>query len=168
VRPVPLRVRGAVACALTVAVAALLVGCGSDEYLARDAPDVSGADAKTCAALLDDLPDRVADQDRRTVSPADAPVAAWGGRAITLSCGVDVPAEFNKFSGCVQANGVGWFVPDEQQADQSLDVTATTVGYRPVVQLQVPASYRPEGVAAALAEMAAAVKKELELVKPCV
>jgi hypothetical protein len=58
-------------------------------------------------------------------------------------------------------------VPQAQQDDQSADVTWTAVGHRPVVRVQVPADYRPEGAAAAISGLAAAVKADLRLVQPC-
>jgi hypothetical protein len=80
---------------------------------------------------------------------------------------VDLPAEFDEFATCVEANGVDWFVPAEQVEDDSRDVTFSTAGYRPIVELRVPAEYRPEGGAAALAELAKPLRKRLELVQPC-
>ena len=66
----------------------------------------------------------------------------------------------------MQANGVGWFVPPDE-ADPSADATWTAVGYRPVVAVHVPAGYRPEGGAAAIAQLAPTVKRHLRLVRPC-
>ncbi len=83
-----------------------------------------------------------------------------------MTCGVDVPAGFDRLARCVQVNGVGWFVPeDEAQGDR--DTTFTAVGYRPRVALHVPEDYLPEGGAAALAQLAGPVKRHLELVNSC-
>ena len=49
------------------------------------------------------------------------------------------------------ANDVGWFVPDDVIADQDADVTFTAVGYRPIVSIEMPHDYRPEGGAAVIA-----------------
>ena len=65
------------------------------------------------------------------------------------------------------ANGVGWFVPDSQVNDQSADVVMSTAGYRPVLQVTVPATYRPNGLAAAMVELAPMVKQYTRLVHPC-
>ena len=130
-------------------------------------PTVSGADRRACEGLVGDLPDTLAEESAREVSPADALGAAWGDPAITLTCGVGRPAGFDRFSTCMQADGVGWFVPDDQLLDESTDVTMTAVGYRPRVQVDVPASYRPEGVAAAMSELAGPVDDHLRLVKRC-
>jgi hypothetical protein len=78
-----------------------------------------------------------------------------------------VPDGFTRTSGCQEADGVGWFVPDTQITDQSADVVMATAGYRPVLQVTIPASYRPNGVAAAMVELAPVVKKYTTLVRPC-
>ena len=82
-------------------------------------------------------------------------------------CGVSVPAGFNRTSGCQTANGVGWYVPDDQFADESSDLVISTAGYRPIVQVTIPATYRPEGLAAVMAELAPMVRDYTKLVKPC-
>ena len=58
-------------------------------------------------------------------------------------------------------------MPDSQIADQSTDVVMATAGYRPVLQVTVPAAYRPSGVAAAMVELAPVVKKYTTLVHAC-
>jgi len=165
------RTRGVVVSLALVGTTAL-TGCSSGgspggSAVQVDVPPLPAAAAGTCRALVADLPERLARQTARPVTPGDAPAAAWGDPAITLTCGADVPREFNRFSSCVQANGVGWFVPQAQQQDQSADVTWTAVGYRPVVTVHVPAGYRPEGAAAVIAELAPLVKHHLRLVRPC-
>jgi hypothetical protein len=175
---VSLRTRGVVASravpALTVlAGMAVLAGLGvtgctsGDSAVPVDAPSLPERAATTCREFLADVPDTLAEQPSRPVTPQDAPAAAWGDPAIVLTCGAEVPREFDEFSSCIQASGVGWFVPESQQEDQSADVTWTAVGHRPVVQVQVPADYRPEGAAAVIAELAADVRHHLRLVRRC-
>jgi len=65
------------------------------------------------------------------------------------------------------ANGVGWYVPDAQFSDPSSDIVISTAGYRPILQVTVPGSYRPEGMAAAMVQLAPMVKEYTKLVKPC-
>jgi len=132
-----------------------------------DSPEVGPDDRRTCQELLDSLPDTLASQPQRDVEPADALGAAWGDPAITLTCGVALPAEYDEFSSCEEANGVGWFLPPEQIEDQGLDVTFTAVGYRPLVQVRVPSSYRPEGPASVIVELGPVVQDQLELVQDC-
>ena len=166
------RTRGVVASALGTVLATVLAtglaGCSSGTAAVPvEAPDLPAAAAATCRELVADAPDTLAGLASRPVTPHDAPAAAWGDPAIVLTCGAEVPREFTRFSSCVQADGVGWFVPQAQQLDQSADVTWTAVGYRPVVAVHVPADYRPEGAAAVIAELAAPVRAHLRLVRPC-
>lgn len=161
-RPVSRWTRGVVASAALV----VLTSCGTGP-VEIDSAARSDADAAACRELLADLPATVADQDAREVSPDDALGAAWGDPAITLTCGVEQPAEFDEFSTCIQADEVGWYVPDDQLLDESVDVTMTAVGYRPRVRVEVPSSYRPEGVAAAMSEVGRVVDRDLKLVRRC-
>jgi hypothetical protein len=62
---------------------------------------------------------------------------------------------------------VGWYVPESQFADSDSDLVISTAGYRPVVQVTIPAKYRPEGLAAAMVELAPMVKEYTRLVQPC-
>ena len=130
-------------------------------------PRLNATDAATCRGFLDDLPATLAQQQARDVAPAAAPARAWGDPPIVVLCGAAVPEGFTRFSSCEEAEGVGWYVPEEQVSDQRADAVLTAVGYRPVVQLRVPAEYRPEGPAAALAELGPPVKRHLRLVKRC-
>ncbi len=146
--------------------AGAMAGC-ADEPVTLDSPDVSATDLATCQAFLDDLPDTLAGQERRKVNPAAALGRAWGDPAIVVRCGVGVPADFDETSHCDIADDVGWFVPDEAFDDQEADLVLTAVGYEPVVELQIPHDYRPEGVAAAMTGLAPAVKEHLDQVQQC-
>ena len=150
-----------------LSLALLLTGC-ADGPVTLSSAKVSAADLATCNGFLDDLPNSLAGHERRKVNPAAALGRAWGDPPIIVRCGVGVPPEFDQFSSCEVANGVGWFVPDEQFDDQDADATLTAVGYRPLVSVTVPATYRPEGPAAAISELAQAVKDHLEKVDDCV
>jgi hypothetical protein len=156
--------RGAVAC--TALLAGLLAGCGGGNGpVAIDSPSVSAAQRATCRALLDDLPTELAGQPSRPVTPSDALGAAWGDPAITLTCGVGVPEDYDQFAYCQQTDGVGWYIPDAALQDDSSDVTFTTVGYRPRIQVHLPSSYRPD--TGFLVELAPVVKEHLERVSRC-
>ncbi|WP_232677888.1 DUF3515 domain-containing protein [Nocardioides sp. R-C-SC26] len=158
--------------ALLASTAFALTACGASDVALRPA-DLSDADRRTCEAFVEALPDELAGMGRREVPTSDetegsAPVgAAYGDPAITVQCGVPVPEEFDRTQTCELANDVGWYVPTTVFDDQGADVTMTTAGYRPVVELRLPAQYRPDGPAAATAELAAAVKTHTELVEPC-
>jgi len=144
----------------------VLTACGK-EPVTIPTLRLTEADQAVCVRLVDALPDRVADQDRRKTQPAAALGGAWGDPAIIAQCGVGVPKDFSKSAACTVADGVGWFVPDSQVNDQSADVVMSTAGYRPVLQVTVPDHYRPNGLAAAMVELAPVVKQYTRLVHPC-
>jgi hypothetical protein len=146
--------------------AASLAGC-ADEPVTLDSPLISVEDQATCDEFLDALPRRLAGEERRKVNPAAALGRAWGDPAIVVRCGVDAPADFDPTSPCEVADGVGWYFPEEQFDDQDADLVFTAVGFRPIVSVEVPGDYRPEGSAAAIAELAEPVKAHLALVDDC-
>ncbi|WP_323793441.1 DUF3515 domain-containing protein [Nocardioides sp.] len=146
----------------------LLLAACSGGPVSVATPDLDGSDRAACEALVADLPDTLADELPREIEPVDALGAAYGDPAIVVRCGVAVPANFNQASSsCEVANGVGWFVAPEEFIDQDADVTLTAAGYRPVVEVRVPGGYRPDGPAAAIAQLAAAIDEHLTLVENC-
>ena len=130
-----------------------------------DAPELDEQTATTCGRLLDALPDTVAEQPRREVDPRDAYAAAWGGPPIVLRCGVGSPAGFDELSVCQVANGVGWFIPEEQITNEPTDIVMTTVDRRPRVEVRLPEEYYPP--AAAMVHLAPALKRTTEQTDPC-
>jgi Protein of unknown function (DUF3515) len=144
-------------------VAVLVSGCSSIEV---DGPNLDAADASACRDLVADLPETLVDQERREVDDEERG-AAWGDPAIVLVCGTETPQAFDEFSTCTEADGIGWFIPDEEVEDQSSPVTMTTVGHDPMVSVTLPASYRPAGPAAAMSGLAAAVRSHTEEIDPC-
>ncbi|WP_162794390.1 DUF3515 domain-containing protein [Nocardioides houyundeii] len=154
--------RGRPAAALAL-MAALVTGCTS---ISADGPELGAADARACRGLVDDLPQTLVDQERRDVEQEERG-AAWGDPAIVLVCGVATPDSFDEFASCVETDGIGWFIPDDEVDDQSSAVTMTTVGHRPMVSVTLPATYRPAGPAAAMAQLATAVRDHTEEVDPC-
>ena len=153
-------------CAALIAVGLVLVACGK-EPVSIPTLRLSAADEAVCQRVADALPDDVAGQSRRKTQPAAALGGAWGDPAIVAQCGVVVPPDFSRTSACTEADGVGWFVPDSQVNDASADVVMATAGYRPILLVTVPETYRPDGVAAAMVELAPMVKQYTRLVRPC-
>lgn len=149
----------------TLGAGLLLSGCSG--VVQVEVPTLSAADASTCEDFTADLPDTFAEQAPVEFEPTDAPAAAYGDPAIVVTCGVDAPSGFSLASSCESANGVGYYIPEEQYVDQGADVTITTAGYLPRVEVRVPATYRPNAVAAAMAALAPLVKRHLTLVEPC-
>ena len=147
------------------AVALLLAACGGPVEV--DVPELTKSEESMCDALTAALPDSVAEQARTEIEPSDAPAAAYGDPAIVVTCGVPEPKGFDLTAACEVADGVGFYIPDEQYVDQGLDVTVTAAGYMPRVQARIPAKYRPNAVAAAMSVLAPLVKAHLTLVEPC-
>jgi len=158
--------RGARLSAGMVCLGLVLVACGKEPVSIPTLP-LSAADQARCQRLVDALPGNVADQGRRKTQPAEALAGAWGDPPIVAQCGVAVPKDFSRTAACTEADGVGWFVPQQQVDDQSADVVMATVGYRPILQVTVPATYRPNGLAAAMVQLAPMVKQYTQLVHPC-
>ena len=163
-RPESLRTRGVVMCGVAVVLSGLLAGCtGSVEI---DSPDVGARTRSACARFLDVVPEKVSGERQRRTEPNDALGAAWGDPPIVVTCGVEMPTEFDEFSPCEEVDGVGWFIPESAYTEPDEDVSITTIGWSPTVRIDVPPEYRPP--ADVLVEIGAAVKKALTQTKPCV
>jgi hypothetical protein len=139
---------------------AVLTAC-SGGAVAIDDPDLSPADRATCEALVAELPDTLAGQDRVDVEPADALGAAWGDPAYVLSCGVPLPSGYQGTAECSVIQGVGWYVPDDQLRSQAEDATPVALSLAPYVEVDVPADYRGEGIDRALSELGPVLRKYL-------
>jgi len=137
----------------------VLSGCGGDAVHV-DRFSVSAAGHSTCQRLLAALPDKVAGQSRRTVTGSTF-AAAWGNPAIVLRCGVALPRDFAG-SPCITRNGIGWSVPADQADDLTLDARMTLAFRTPVVQVRVPAHYRPNGPSEVMADLHAVVRARTE------
>ncbi|MEZ5097645.1 MAG: DUF3515 domain-containing protein [Nocardioides sp.] len=166
-----LRTRGAVVIPGVLTLAVLTVGgltaCGGSK-VPISSPSPPAADDAACRAFLDAVPDVLDGELRRPVDPEDALGAAWGDPPITVLCGGGMPDGFDRFSACEVADGVGWYVPEGTFTDSRLDAVMTTIGRRPIVQVRIPATYRPEGPGAVMVQLAPAIKRHLRLVRPCV
>ncbi len=136
----------------------LLAGCQGSSLHVDTYPTTKDS-TLDCAALLGDLPPRVADQPRRLV--IDSLAGAWGDPPIILRCGVEKPSTLEPDSQCHEVNGVGWLA--EKQPDGWL---FTTIGRKYYLSLEVPSDYDP--AADALADVADLVRRHLPNVKPCV
>ena len=166
-RPWPhLRTRGARLSALGGCLSLVLVACGK-EPVSIPTLQLSAADQAVCQRVVNALPHDVAGQSRRKTQPAEALGGAWGDPAIVAQCGVPLPASFRRTASCQTADGVGWYVPDGEFRDSSADIVISSAGYRPILQVTIPAKYRPEGLAATMVQLAPMVKTYTKLVAPC-
>lgn len=148
-----------------LAALALVSGCGTDT-VEVDAPQLDPETASTCEALVEALPDTVDDARRREVGPAGTPAAAWGDPPIVLRCGVPMPEDFDEFATCQEADGVGWFIPEDQMTGRPEEITMTTIGRAVNVEVTLPPEHWPP--AAAMVNLAAAIKQTVPETEPCV
>jgi hypothetical protein len=148
--------------AASAAMFIVLSGCGGSESPAVDidAPALSGAAARQCAALQRALPEQVANLWSRDVR-TDGVAAAWGAPTIELRCGVTDATGLGPAARCDMIDGVGWFSED---LDDSYRFT--TIGRSVPVELTVPHDYAPEADAAV--DVATAIKRAIPVRQPCV
>ncbi|TNM42858.1 DUF3515 domain-containing protein [Nocardioides albidus] len=151
--------------ALLLPLTVLVAACGGPVEV--EVPRLSAADRAACEDFAADLPGTLADEKRVEIDPDDAPAAAYGDPAIVVRCGVATPKGFDLAASCESANGVGYYIPEEQYDDQDLDLTVTAAGYRPRVEVTIPARYRPNAGPAAMAVLATPIKEHLTLVDDC-
>ena len=139
-----------VVASLVALLAVALAACGGDGVRV-DRFTVGAGETATCRTLLEALPTSVAEQPRRTVT-GSAYAAAWGDPAIVLRCGVPLPADFAG-APCITRNGIGWSVPADQADGRGTEIVMTLAFRTPVVQVRVPAHYRPNGPAEVMADL---------------
>ena len=143
------------------ALACLLLTACSPGKVPIEKQDLSQADRATCEAFVDDLPDTLAGELRRSTDPEDALGAAWGDPAYVLTCGVPEPADYAPTAECSVVKGIGWYVADDQLSDARVDATPIALSRTPYVELLVPSRYRTDGIDRALAELAPVLKEHL-------
>jgi len=143
------------------ALACLLLAACSPGKVPIEEQDLSEADRATCEALVDDLPDTLAGELRRSTDPDDALGAAWGDPAYVLTCGVPEPTDYAPTAECSVIKGIGWYVTDDQLSDARVDATPIALSRTPYVEVLVPARYRTDGIDRALAELAPVLKAHL-------
>ncbi|MBS2937388.1 DUF3515 domain-containing protein [Nocardioides sp. J2M5] len=142
------------------AVCLLLAAC-SPGVPQVEAYELSAADRDACEALVADLPDSLAGEDRRDVEPADALGAAWGDPAYVLTCGVPEPDDYEPTAECSIVKGVGWWIPADQQSDPEDDATVVALTRSPYLSLEVPAEHRLAGLDRALTELGPLLREHL-------
>jgi hypothetical protein len=138
-----------------------LAGCGPDAVkvaVPSPAPDVAAA----CSQLVNALPERVLDAERRKTEPPSPLTAAYGDPPIEITCGVAPPAGMAEAqSQCFEVNGVGWFAKEVANG-----VIFTTIGRKIYLEVAVPDKYAPE--ANALTDLADAVQSHNPVITPCI
>jgi hypothetical protein len=131
--------------------APLLAGCTSAAEV--PVPSPPGAAVAACTALASELPQEVAGQPRRRTVPHSPFTAAWGDPAITLRCGVDLPASYTATGLCTSINGVDWL-----PAADGVSGPYTAVGRAAFVAVDLPpTAYDPAQAVVALTDLSPAV-----------
>jgi hypothetical protein len=151
---------------------ALLAGCGDDPPEIH-ASEMSAEDAQACRDFVAALPDTLAGQEAVEVTGDTEYGAAWGDPAIVLTCGVDVPPDFEDTSTCIAVKRTGWFVPDDVfkdmfEGDETTDVPMTEMNYRPRIHVDLPGEYRPDGFPNTAGGLADLIESDLERVGECI
>lgn len=136
---------------VTVALVTALAGCAAAPPVRVSPPT---GPARDCARLQAELPETVADGERREIAPATRRVAAWGDPPVVLRCGVPRPAVLTPLAQLIEVNGVDWVL-----AERARWFVFTTAGRRTYVELRVPASTRRAAATAPLVDVAAAVRR---------
>jgi hypothetical protein len=138
----------------------VLAGCSPgpvDIAVPSPAPEV----AEACAPLVQALPEKVLDADRRKTEPPSPLTTAYGDPPIEVTCGVAPPAGMAEAqSQCFEVNGVGWFAKEVSNG-----FIFTTIGRKVYLEIAVPDKYQPE--ANALTDVSDAVKAHNTLITPC-
>ncbi len=155
---------------VALSAAALLAGCGGPGRVHVAGATALGAAQAQCRALVAALPNKVAGQDRRDVSPAGASAGAWGDPPVVLRCGVARPAALRPTSSCFEVDRVGWLATQDGKAVSASapikgTLDFTTIGRSVYVEVSVPDAYQPQ--ADALADLARAVTAATRSVHPC-
>ena len=158
---------GAVARRALPLVALTLLAACSPGPVQVDLDEPEKSDVAPCRRLIDDVPDEVADQQRRDTDPANALAAAWGDPAIVLSCGLPAP-RLSATASCLTVDGVDWYLPDDEVAapgEEQGTVTITSIGREQTVVVELPGDYWPP--ATALADLSPVVKKDIAATDRC-
>ncbi len=137
--------------ALAAAVLALS-GCASPVVSVPVAPEAHHPD---CARIVLALPDELDGQPRHTTS--SQATRAWGDprEAVTLRCGVPVPAPTTET--CTTADDLQGHAVDWVSVEDEAGWTFTTYGRHPAVEVFVPAAVAAERSTSFLLDLGPAV-----------
>jgi hypothetical protein len=137
----------------------VLAACGK-EPVTIPTTRMTADDQAVCQRLVNALPDELAGHGARKTQPAAALGGAWGDPAIVVQCGVDAPA--GSGDSCTEHDGVAWYADADATRDDAVDLVVSTAGSGPIVQLTVPAAYRPDGLSAATAQLASIIRENTQ------
>jgi hypothetical protein len=133
----------------------LAAGCGFTPVSVAPYEREPGTE-QVCAALVEELPDRLRDAIRRDVEPEQGGTAAWGRPAIVLRCGVPEPPEYRPDAQLLVVDDVAW-LPIEGEGGTFFTALERVAR----VEVAVPEGHEPEGDL--LAELAPAIATAVPL-----
>jgi hypothetical protein len=142
----------------------VLVACGK-EPVTIPTTRLTAADQAVCQRLVNALPDKLAGQGARKTQPAAALGGAWGDPAIVVQCQGDAPTSSG--DSCTEHDGVAWYADADATRDDSAELVVSSAGHGPVLQLTVPAAYRPDGLSAALGQLAPILRELAQPLETC-
>lgn len=145
-RPLRSRVAGVAVLGAFFALAA----CGSSTVRVPGFT-VTSAGRQACPRIMAHLPAHVAGQHRRTTTGSRF-ATAYGDPAIIVRCGVERPHDYLN-APCLTRNGIGWSTPLRQSEGGGNEVDMTLVHRSVALKVSMPASYRPNGPADAMADL---------------
>ncbi len=143
-----------------------LVGC-SEDPVAVPRPNLNDVERPLCREFIKELPATLGGLEQREVAPPSGLAAVWGSPPVIVTCGGQMPSDFTQTSACEEFAGIGWFTPDQQLEDPTMDARVTTVGIQPLATVLIPAQHRGNA-SGILTEMAPAIEKVLFISEPCV
>jgi hypothetical protein len=153
--------------AFNIGLLLLCVTACSADPVAVPRPNLNDVERPLCREFIAKLPDQLAGFESREVAPPSGLAAVWGYPPVIVTCGGLMPPEFNETSACEEIAGIGWFIPEEQLKDPSLDARVTTIGIKPLATVLIPAQHRGDA-AGILSDIAPAIEQVLFLSDPCV
>lgn len=153
-------------CAAVVLFTLCLAGC-SEDPVAVPRPNLNDVERPLCREFIKELPATLGGLEQREVTPQSGLAAVWGSPPVIVTCGGQMPSNFTQTSACEEIAGIGWFTPNEQLEDPTLDARVTTVGIQPLATVLIPAQHRGNA-AGILTELAPTIEKRLITNEPCV
>lgn len=115
----------------------LLATAGCSSAVTVQAPEQSAA----CTSVLAAAPIRLVGELQRETTPHSAAAIAWGDPPIVLVCGLN--ASTTADAQVIDIDGLEW-IAEPIGVDGAQGTIFTTRGRVPVIQVRVPADYRPE------------------------
>lgn len=139
-RLLPTSLRRCARVVVALGLSALVTACGTTSVSLKPPNPTDATVMETCSTLKDSIPARLRGLHKVATSPASDLTAAWSDAAnsiVTLRCGVE--SFDTATSDILSVNDVDW-APTQRDRGTSF----VTVGRQVTVQVDIPATLRPE------------------------